>query len=86
MKALIISDIHANITALDAVLEHAEDFDATWCLGDVIGYGPDPNECIARIQSLPNLVCLLGNHDAAVIGDIDITSFNIEACISVGWT
>lgn len=86
MKALIISDIHANLTALDAVLEHARDFDAVWCLGDVIGYGPDPNECIARIRSLPNLACLLGNHDAAVIGNIDIASFNIEARISVGWT
>ncbi len=86
MKALIISDIHANLTALNAVVEHAGDFDATWCLGDLIGYGPDPNECIARIQSLPNLTCLLGNHDAAVIGDIDISSFNIEARISVGWT
>jgi len=86
MKALIISDIHANLTALDSVLEHAGNFDATWCLGDVIGYGPDPDKCISRIRSLPNLTCLLGNHDAAVIGDIDISSFNIEARISVGWT
>ena len=86
MRALIISDIHANLTALEAVLEDAGNFDATWCLGDVIGYGPDPNECIQRIQRLPNLNCLLGNHDAAVIEEIDISSFNLEARISVGWT
>ena len=86
MKALIISDIHANLTALEAVLEDAGDFDATWCLGDIVGYGPDPNECIARVRELPNLTCLLGNHDAAVIEEIDIASFNIEARISVAWT
>jgi len=86
MKTLVISDIHANLTALEAVIEDAGDFDATWCLGDTIGYGPDPNECITRIRLLPNLTCLLGNHDAAVIEEIDISSFNLEARISVGWT
>jgi diadenosine tetraphosphatase ApaH/serine/threonine PP2A family protein phosphatase len=86
MKALIISDIHANLTALDTVIEDAGDFDATWCLGDIVGYGPDPNECVYRVRSMPKLTCLLGNHDAAVINEIDIASFNIEARISVGWT
>ena len=86
MRVLVISDIHANLTALEAVLEDAGDFDATWCLGDVVGYGPDPNESIATIRSLPNLTCLLGNHDAAVLGDIDIASFNLDARISVRWT
>jgi len=86
MRILIISDIHANLTALEAVIEDVGDFDATWCLGDVVGYGPDPNECISQILSLPNLTCLMGNHDAAVIGDIDIASFNLEARISVRWT
>jgi len=86
MRVLIISDIHANLTALEAVLGAAGDFDATWCLGDVVGYGPDPSECVSRIRSLPNLTCLLGNHDAAVIDEIDITSFNLEARISVRWT
>jgi diadenosine tetraphosphatase ApaH/serine/threonine PP2A family protein phosphatase len=74
------------LTALEAVLEDGGDFDATWCLGDLVGYGPDPNECVNRIRSTPNLTCLLGNHDAAVIQEIDIASFNIEARISVGWT
>ena len=86
MRVLIISDIHANLTALEAVLEDAGDFDATWCLGDVVGYGPDPNECVSRVRSLSNLTCLLGNHDAAVIENIDIASFNLEARISVRWT
>ena len=86
MRVLIISDIHANLTALQAVLEDAGGVDATWCLGDVVGYGPDPDDCVSRIRSLPNLTCLLGNHDSAVIGDIDISSFNLEARISVRWT
>jgi diadenosine tetraphosphatase ApaH/serine/threonine PP2A family protein phosphatase len=86
MRVLIFSDIHANITALEAVLESAGNFEAAWCLGDIVGYGPDPDACVSRVQSLPNLTCLLGNHDAAVIEKIDITSFNLEARISVRWT
>ena len=86
MRVLIISDIHANLSALEAVLEAAGDIDATWCLGDVVGYGPDPDACVSRIRSLPNLTCLLGNHDSAVLGNIDIASFNLEARISVKWT
>jgi len=66
MRALIISDIHANLTALEAVLLDGGKFDAVWCLGDLVGYGPDPNECVERIRSLPGLVCLQGNHDAAL--------------------
>ena len=60
MHILILSDIHANLTAFEAVLTDAGEFDAVWCLGDLVGYGPDPNECINRIQELPGLVCLLG--------------------------
>lgn len=86
MLILIISDIHANLTALDAVLSDAGEFDAVWCLGDLVGYGPDPNECVERIRQLPNLVCLIGNHDAAVIKRIDIASFNDEARQAVIWT
>jgi predicted phosphodiesterase len=86
MRILIISDIHANFTALEAVLADAPQADAVWCLGDLVGYGPDPNECVIRVQQLPNLVCLLGNHDAAVAGVIDINSFNNEARLAVLWT
>jgi predicted phosphodiesterase len=86
MRILIISDIHANLTALEAVLSDAGDHDATWCLGDLIGYGPDPNQCVQRVRQLPNLNCLIGNHDAAALNLIDISSFNLEAQQAVVWT
>jgi len=86
MKILIISDIHANCTALEAVLNAAGEVDATWCLGDLVGYGPDPNECIERIRALPNLACITGNHDSATINEIDVLSFNPEARLAIQWT
>jgi len=86
MHILIISDIHANLTALEAVLSETGEPEATWCLGDLIGYGPDPNQCIQRIRELPNLLCLIGNHDAAALDLIDISSFNPEAQQAVLWT
>lgn len=86
MRILIVSDIHANLTALEAVLSDAGQVDAVWCLGDLVGYGPDPNECIQRVKQLPGLVCLLGNHDAAVAGKIEIAPFNQEARLGVLWT
>lgn len=86
MRILVISDIHANLTALEAVIADAGEIDAAWCLGDLIGYGPDPNECVERIQELPDLICLIGNHDAAALGQIDIQSFNQEARLAVQWT
>lgn len=85
MRTLIISDIHANLTALEAVLDDAGEVEATWCLGDIVGYGPDPNECIERVKGLPKLLCLLGNHDAAVINHIDIDTFNPDARIAIEW-
>ena len=86
MRILIISDIHANLTALETVLDAAGDIDTVWCLGDLVGYGPDPNECISRIRVLPNLVCLMGNHDAAALNLIDTGSFNPEARRAIHWT
>jgi diadenosine tetraphosphatase ApaH/serine/threonine PP2A family protein phosphatase len=86
MKFLVLSDIHANMTALAAVLEDAGDFDAVWVLGDLVGYGPDPNECIEMVRSLPNLVCLLGNHDAAALGQINDIAFNPAARQALRWT
>lgn len=86
MRILVISDIHANLNALETVLETAGDYEAVWCLGDVVGYGPDPNECIARVMELPGIVWVLGNHDAAVIGEIESESFNPDARISIEWT
>lgn len=86
MRILVVSDIHANLTALEAVLLDAGQIEATWCLGDLVGYGPDPNECVEKIQSLPNLTCLVGNHDAAALNQIDISSFNPEARRALIWT
>ena len=86
MHILILSDIHANLTAFEAVLADAGEFEAVWCLGDLVGYGPDPNECITRIRQLPGLVCMLGNHDAAALGQIDVDTFNVEARQAIKWT
>jgi len=86
MRILVISDIHSNLSALDRVLSHAGEVDAVWCLGDIVGYGPEPNECIERIRSLPNLTCIVGNHDAAVLKQIDSSAFNNEARQVIHWT
>jgi predicted phosphodiesterase len=91
MHVLIISDIHANLAALEAVLAHAVlsqngHFDAVWCLGDLVGYGPNPNECVERIRNLPNLVCLMGNHDKAVLDETSIEVFNADARAALYWT
>jgi predicted phosphodiesterase len=86
MRILIISDIHANLAALEAVLEDAGHFDSAWCLGDLVGYGPDPNECIQRISGLPGLQCIVGNHDAAALRTIDAEAFNPEARQAIYWT
>lgn len=79
MKILVISDIHANLTALETVLKAAGDFDATWCLGDLVGYGADLNECVERVRALPNLLCVKGNHDLAIYNAENLEMFNIEA-------
>jgi predicted phosphodiesterase len=81
-----MSDIHANFPALEAVLSAAITVDAVWCLGDLVGYGPHPNECIERVASLPNLTCLTGNHDAAVTDSRNIDKFNDEAGHAIYWT
>ena len=85
MRILVMSDLHANITALDAVLADAGQVDATWCLGDVVGYGPDPNDVVERVRSIPNLTCILGNHDVAVLDQMDDAVFNTEARRSLLW-
>ena len=86
MRVLVISDIHGNLPALEAVLQDSGPIDAAWCLGDLVGYGPNPNECIERVRSLPNSICVLGNHDAAALGQIDLQTFNREARFSARWT
>lgn len=79
MRILVMSDIHANYTALEAVLKDAGQVDETWCLGDLVGYGPDPNAVVEEVREIKNLVCLLGNHDVAVIGKMPLETFNGDA-------
>ncbi|MGB7874812.1 MAG: metallophosphoesterase family protein [Anaerolineales bacterium] len=85
MRILVMSDIHANYTALEAVLKDAGQVDETWCLGDLVGYGPDPNACVEEIRERPMLTCMLGNHDVAVIGRMPFESFNGDARRSLVW-
>jgi diadenosine tetraphosphatase ApaH/serine/threonine PP2A family protein phosphatase len=84
-RILIVSDIHANLTALEAIIADAGRVDETWCLGDVVGYGPDPNECVERLQELPKLTSLMGNHDFAATGELALEAFNTEARRSLIW-
>lgn len=86
MRTLVISDIHSNLTALEAVLYAAGEVDEVWCLGDIVGYGPDPNECVSKLREMDNLTCLLGNHDAAVLDIIDRETFNVDASAAIEWT
>ena len=79
MRILVMSDIHANYTALMAVLADAGPVDETWCLGDLVGYGPDPNAVVEEVREIPNLTCILGNHDVAVIGKMPFETFNGDA-------
>jgi len=83
MRTLILSDIHANLSAFEAVLKAAGEVDQVWFLGDVVGYGPDPNECIELLRSQPNLQALMGNHDAALMDFIAIDRFNYEAAEAI---
>ena len=85
MRILLISDVHANLTALDAVIQDAGTFEKVWCLGDVVGYGPQPNECIDRLREL-DPICLAGNHDLAVAGKTPLWEFTDPAKEVIFWT
>ncbi len=87
MKVLILSDIHANLEALEAVLADAEgDFERIWFLGDAVGYGPDPGPCMDLLRQLEPEFWLAGNHDWAALGRIDLSTFNPEARYAAEWT
>lgn len=85
MRVAVLSDIHANLDALDAVLADAGDVDAVWHLGDVVGYGPDPDEVVARLRAV-GAVGVKGNHDAAAVGGREIEHFNVDARRAMEWT
>jgi predicted phosphodiesterase len=87
MRVAVISDIHGNAHALDAVLADVanEVVDALWCLGDLVGYGPRPNECVRAVRERAT-VCLRGNHDLSVLGRLDLRDFTHDAAVAARWT
>jgi diadenosine tetraphosphatase ApaH/serine/threonine PP2A family protein phosphatase len=84
VRVAVLSDIHANLAALEAVLGAVE-ADAIWCLGDVVGYAAKPNECCALVRERASL-CLAGNHDLAVRGTLDLLEFSGDAGAAASWT
>jgi diadenosine tetraphosphatase ApaH/serine/threonine PP2A family protein phosphatase len=87
VRVAAISDIHANLPALEAVLASidAVGVDEIWCLGDVVGYGADPDACTELVRERCSL-CLVGNHDLAVLGALDVAAFSEAAAAAVWWT
>ena len=88
MRVLIISDIHSNLEALEAVFQDAEKqgpVDEVWCLGDVVGYGANPRECLALVRERAK-VCLAGNHDLGACGRISLSMFNPYAAAACRWS
>lgn len=93
MRYAVLSDIHGNYEALTAVLRDLERFaveqrapiDAVWCLGDIVGYGPEPHECVQRVREITDR-CVAGNHDWAAIGKLDLDEFTGVAANSAEWT
>src|SRR3954454_10591688 len=85
MRILVVSDIHSNLRALDAVLSAAGSVDATWQLGDVVGYGPEPDAVVARLREV-GATGVRGNHDSAAIGGREIELFNVDARRAMEWT
>jgi predicted phosphodiesterase len=85
MRIAVLSDIHANLPALEAVAADLPPVDQVWVLGDTVGYGPQPNEVIARLQEM-GARSVLGNHDGAAIGTVDPAHFNPDARAAIEWT
>jgi diadenosine tetraphosphatase ApaH/serine/threonine PP2A family protein phosphatase len=85
MRVAVLSDIHSNLVALDAVLAAAGPVDAIWQLGDIVGYGPEPDGVVARLREI-GAVGVRGNHDAAACGGSEIDWFNPDARRAMEWT
>ena len=88
MRYAILGDIHGNLVAFKAVLQDLEKrggFDIIWCLGDMVGYGPEPHACIELLQQYQH-VCIAGNHDWAAVELIDTIDFNEDAALANQWT
>ena len=87
MRAAVLSDIHSNRHALEAVLQAVDTHgvDEIWCLGDMVGYGAEPDACTALVRERCG-ICLVGNHDLALLGALDISTFSEAAAAAVEWT
>ena len=87
MRVAVISDIHGNVHALERVLDQVARArpDALWCLGDLVGYGPRPNECCELVRERAD-ICLVGNHDLGVLGELDLDDFAPDAAAAARWT
>jgi predicted phosphodiesterase len=87
LRIAVLSDVHANLRAFEAVLAEVDagSFDAVWFLGDLVGYGPKPNECVALMRERA-AICLAGNHDLVVLGKIPIDAFAGDAATAARWT
>jgi diadenosine tetraphosphatase ApaH/serine/threonine PP2A family protein phosphatase len=86
-RVALLSDVHGNLPAFQAVLDDIsrEGVDARWCLGDLVGYGAQPDECVALAREACE-VCLIGNHDLVVIDRLEITEFSHNAAVAAIWT
>lgn len=87
MRYAVISDIHSNLEALESFLDEASSLgiDKTVCLGDIVGYNANPNECIELVRR-HNFACVMGNHDSRAAGLEEPTDFNFQAAVAVHWT
>jgi diadenosine tetraphosphatase ApaH/serine/threonine PP2A family protein phosphatase len=85
VRIAVVSDIHANLVALEAVLKHAGEVDGVWCMGDSVGYGPQPAECVARLREVEAL-WVAGNHERAATGAMGVEEFNPTAAQAALWT
>jgi diadenosine tetraphosphatase ApaH/serine/threonine PP2A family protein phosphatase len=85
VRVAVLSDIHANVAALDAVLAVIPSVDEVWQLGDVVGYGPEPDAVVARLKAI-GARGVRGNHDAAAVGELDVEAFNVDARQAMAWT
>lgn len=86
MRIGVVSDIHSNLAALEAVLAAIQPIDQLWVLGDIVGYGPCPNEVVALLNAQPKHLAVGGNHDYAVVGKIGLEEFNTFAGMAAQWT
>ncbi|MEM3003680.1 MAG: YfcE family phosphodiesterase [Candidatus Bathyarchaeia archaeon] len=85
MRIAVLSDIHANLEALESVLSSLAGYDSLFLLGDLVGYGAEPNEVVERVRSLDPEVVICGNHDYAVVTG-DTSDFAVHAALAVEWT